>query len=63
MLDEVAKRLRLRAQDCRNLAKGARHNTDRIMLEDMAADLEEEADTIDAEEAAKPQPAPGDQKS
>ena len=47
-MGDDAKRFRTRAQDCRNLAKGARHQCDREMLEDIAADLEEEADRIDA---------------
>ena len=47
-MGDDAKRFRTRAQDCRNLAKGARHQCDREMLEDIAADLEEEADKIDA---------------
>lgn len=48
-----SQRLRDRARDCLNVAKGAKHQADRTILEDMAAELEAEADKIDAELAAK----------
>ena len=60
MPTDLAKRMRSRAKDCRDLAKGARQNVDRIMLEDMAADLEQEADAMEAEEDATSRPAPND---
>jgi hypothetical protein len=44
-----AKRFRDRALDCRNLAKGA-NKLDAALLEDIAAELEAEADRIDADE-------------
>ena len=47
-MGDDAKRFRDRAQDCRNLAKGARHQCDREMLEDIAAELEEEANKTEA---------------
>jgi hypothetical protein len=52
MLDE-AKRFRQRALDCRELAKGARDPLDQERLVDIAAELDEEADRIDAEDEAK----------
>jgi ribosomal protein S7 len=48
---ETAKRFRHRAIDCRNLAKSARSNVDAAMLEELADELLEEAQKIDAEEA------------
>ena len=52
-MGDDAKRFHDRARDCLNVAKGARHEADRIILEEMAAELEAEAKKIDAEEAAK----------
>ena len=52
-MGERAERFRDLARDCLNLAKGARHEADRIMLEDIAAELVAEAKLIDGEEAAK----------
>ncbi len=52
-MGDGAKRFHDRARDCLNVAKGARHEADRIILEEMAAELEAEAKKIDAEEAAK----------
>ena len=46
----TAQGFRARAKDCRNLAKGARHIADRVMLEEIAEDLDAEADRMDAEE-------------
>ena len=46
MLDD-AKRFRDRALDCRNLAKSARSDLDREMLEEIAYDLDEEARKIE----------------
>lgn len=48
-MPDVSKRFRDRALDCRNLAKSARSEVDASILEDMAAELEEEANKIDAE--------------
>lgn len=48
-----SERFRLRAQDCMNLAKSARNVEDAAMLEEIAAELLEEADRIEAEEAAR----------
>jgi hypothetical protein len=50
-MSDDAKRFRNRAVDCRALAKGTRTLVDASMLEDLAAELEAEADKIDAEEA------------
>lgn len=44
-----SKRFRSRAIDCRNLAKGARHSADVDMLEEIAAELDEEADRIECD--------------
>jgi len=44
-----AQRLRERALTCRNLAKSARSEVDASILEDMAAELEDEARLIDLE--------------
>lgn len=52
-MSDAANRFRDRARDCLNLAKGARYEGDRIMLEEIAADLEDEAKRIDAEERLK----------
>lgn len=49
-----AKRFRDRAMDCRNLAKGAHNQIDREMLEEIAADLDEEARKIEAEQVEAP---------
>ena len=49
-MPDTSKRFRDRALDC-NLAKSARSEVDASILEDMAAELEEEANTIDAENA------------
>lgn len=50
-MPDTSKRFRDRALDCRNLAKSARSEVDTSILEDMAAELEEEANKIDAENA------------
>lgn len=52
-MSDEAKRFRQRAFDCRELAKGARDPRDQQLLADLAMDLDEEADRIDAEEEAK----------
>lgn len=52
-MSDTAKRFRQRAMDCRNLAKSAKTPDDAAMLEEIAADLEAEADNIMAEELAK----------
>jgi hypothetical protein len=46
-----AKRFRDRAIDCRAVAKGTRSAIDAALLEEIAAELDEEAKKIDAEEA------------
>jgi hypothetical protein len=48
-MSDDAKRFRSRAIDCRNLAKGARDSADAVMLEEIAAELDEEADRIECE--------------
>ena len=50
-MPDTSKRFRDRALDCRTLAKSARSEVDASILEDMAAELEEEANKIDAENA------------
>ena len=50
-MPDTSKRFRDRALDCRNLAKSARSEVDASILEDMAAELEEEANKIDPENA------------
>ena len=52
-MSQDAKRFRDRAQDCRNLAKSARHPSDAAMLEDIAEELDQEARNIQAEEAGR----------
>lgn len=49
-MPDPASRFRERDRDCLNVAKGARHEADRIILEEMAAELEAEAKKIEAEE-------------
>ena len=61
-MGDKANRFRERAKTCLNLAKGARHQVDRIMLEDLAAELEAEAKLVDQERAAKDRPAQDDPK-
>ena len=50
-----AKRFWERARDCMNLSKSARSPEDAAMLEEIAAELLEEAKRIEAEEAASPE--------
>lgn len=57
-MSDAANRFRDRARDCLNLAKGARYVGDRIMLEEIAVDLEDEAKRIDSEERFKPSKRP-----
>jgi len=58
-----AKRFRDRARDCRNVASGTKYEVDRRMLEDMAVELDAEADIIEAEDqAAKAPPALDDRQ-
>ena len=52
-MGDRARRFRDRARDCLNLSKGARHRVDRIMLEEIGAELESEAKVIDVEERTK----------
>jgi len=56
-----AKRFRARAIDCHALAKSARNQIDAAMLEDIAAELDEEARRIEAEAAAEPREGPSEQ--
>jgi len=49
-----AKRFRDRATECRDLAKGARLEVDRTTLEELAVELDTEADNIDTESEAPP---------
>ena len=56
MSDEVS-RLRKRAKECRDLAKGARDEAARRQLSEIARELEVEVDRLEAEEA---QPKPKD---
>ena len=51
-----AQRFRERAQDCRRLAEEARNPEDRRVLSEMAAELDAEADRIEAEEPPMPMP-------
>jgi len=54
------KHFRDRATDCRNLASSARTEVDRSVLENLAAELDAEADKIEAEAPTdKPIDAPG----
>jgi hypothetical protein len=53
-MTSAASHFRDRARDCLNLSKGARNEADRIMLEEIAEDLEAEAKRIDAGEANTP---------
>jgi|1185.fasta_scaffold1921470_1 hypothetical protein len=54
VMDTEAQRLRRRASQCRELAKIARDGHSRKTLAQLAEELDEEADKIDAEEAARP---------
>ena len=49
-MTDDAKRFRDRARDCRDIAIGTKHRVDRKMLEDMAVELDAEADLIEAED-------------
>lgn len=48
-MSDDAKRFRDRARDCRTLAKSSRDQMDAALLEDIAADLDEAADDMDAQ--------------
>ena len=48
----TVEQLRRRALDCRNVAKGARTETDRTMLEDIAAELHAEARRLERSETS-----------
>lgn len=48
-IKQTSQGFRDRAKDCRNLAKGSRHVADRIMLEEIAEELDAEAKRMDAE--------------
>lgn len=53
MSDDV-KRFRDHATNCRALSKSARNDVDRTMLEELADDMDAEANRIDAEERGDP---------
>lgn len=53
-MGEDASRFRERARQCRALAKDARDEEARRTLKEMAEELDEEAERIDAEKAAAP---------
>ena len=53
MPGEQAMRFRDRARDCRALAKSARTKEDAALLEEIAAELDAEADKTEAGEWAK----------
>jgi len=52
-MGEAADRFRLRAKQCRELAAVARDEYSRKTLAQMAVELDEEADTIEAEERSE----------
>ena len=54
-MGEEAERFRRRAKECRELANIARASADRKTLDNMADDLEAEANTIDTEEVKRTQ--------
>lgn len=49
-MSDDAQRFRDRARDCMNLSKSARSNVDAAMLEEIGAELLEEAERIEAGE-------------
>jgi hypothetical protein len=49
-MSDIAERLRDRARDCYNLAKGARNKDDAALLEEIAAELEAEANRVEVME-------------
>jgi hypothetical protein len=51
-MSDDAKRFRDQAKDCRVLAKSARDQVDATMLEEIAAELDAEAESIENEEEA-----------
>ena len=53
-MPDDAKRFRDRAVECRNLAKAARDQHDREMLEEIAEELAAEARKIEAERVEAP---------
>jgi hypothetical protein len=52
-MSEDAKRFRQRAVDCRAIASGTKNQADATLLEEMADELDAEADKIDSEEEAR----------
>ena len=50
------KHLRERARDCLNLSKGARSETDRTMLEDIAAEMSSTAARMELSKSRDPSP-------
>jgi hypothetical protein len=57
-MGDGARRLRDRAKECRVLSKGARNQSDRAFLQELAEELEDEAEKIDAEQVP-PDPTGG----
>ena len=55
-MSDEAERFRLRAKQCRGLAAIARDDYSRKTLTQMAIELDEEAERIEAEEAARRKP-------
>ena len=53
-MSDEAKRFRQRAFDCRELAKGTRDPRDEQLLVEIADELDQEADRIDAESDTTP---------
>jgi hypothetical protein len=53
-----SERFRVRAQECRDLANGARDEVSRRELNDIANELEAEADRLDAEGSNPTMPLP-----
>ena len=52
-----SQRFRDRAKDCRALAKSARDQIDAAMLEEIASDLDDEAQKMEDEEGVGDEPA------
>jgi hypothetical protein len=53
-MSDEARRFRQRAYDCRELAKVARDVRDRQLLDEIADDLDDEANRIEGEDEAMP---------
>lgn len=52
-MGQDSQRYRDRARDCLNISKSTRHQADRIILEEMAAELDAEAKRLEREEAGE----------